>query len=910
MRTSPDTLRAPHAVAPPGRSAAAGPSVGPSDGFVAFPREALERSIPKRFEEMARRYPDRLAVKTGHQTLSYDALNAAANRLAHAIPGPRDSAEEPIALLLEKGVAPIVAMLAALKAGRIYVPLDAGFPPERLRDTLEDSQAGLIVTSRRHARLAEGLARGPVEVLDMDDLDPGLPSGNLGRPIPPDAVAYIMYTSGSTGRPKGVVHSHRTALHAVMGYTNGFRVGPEDRLTFLYSHAFSASVKNVFGALLNGAALFPYDLESDGVEKLAHWLAREEITLFQSVASVFRLFLGTLTGGERFPRLRLIYAGSEPASPRDVALFKTHFSPECLLVGTFATNETGTIRMYVMDKETPIIGNTVPAGYAVEDKEVLLLDEGGNAVGPGGSGEIAVRSPYLALGYWRRPDLTRAAFLPDPDGGNARIYRTGDLGRLLPDGCLIHLGRKDSQIKVRGQKVAVSAIESVLLEAGEIKEAAVVAREDRPGDQRVVAYLVPARWPAPEVGALRQALARSLPEVMIPTAFVVLEALPRTPTGKVDRRALPAPGCARPDLGTAYAAPGTPAEGRLAAIWAEVLDLDRVGIHDDFFALGGHSLLVTDVVRRAAAAFQVELPPQSVFEAPTVAAMAALLRRDGWTGSGSALVPVQPGGTRPPLFCVHEHHGHLFCYRDLARHLGPDQPVYGLAPRSLDGLHAPHARIEDMAAEYIEAIRAVQPAGSYRLAGYCFGGTVALEMARQLRAAGQAVGLLALIETSGEGSSGGIRGAVRRIRRRLAHEHETLARLSPPERVGAALAKVLTFGQEGGRRILAGARGRPRRRRRRESSVDRVAARIETAHAAASRRYVLRAYPGRIVLFRPAQLPARFHGDPTMGWAAWAAGGLTLEEIPGRGRTIVEDAPARLLAQRLAQYLAAGGARP
>jgi acyl carrier protein len=280
---------------------------------------------------------------------------------------------------------------------------------------------------------------------------------------------------------------------------------------------------------------------------------------------------------------------------------------------------------YFLDEETPISGHVLPVGYPAEDKEILLLDEDGAELGDDAVGEIAVRSRYLAPGYWRRPDLTAAVFRPDPAGGPERIYRTGDLGRRLPDGCLLHLGRKDFQVKIRGFRVEGAEVEGALLSLPQVREAVVVAREDRPGERRLVAYLVPTARPAPTVSVLRKALADALPDYMVPTAFVVLDAVPKTPGGKVDRRALPAPGRARPDLDQPLVAPRTPVEAALCALWRDVLGLDEVGIHDNFLDLGGHSLAVSQIVARVSETLHVDLPLRTVFETPTVAALAAAI---------------------------------------------------------------------------------------------------------------------------------------------------------------------------------------------------------------------------------------------------------------------------------------------
>ncbi len=600
--------------------------IRPTNAFVKFKKEEIEQSIPDRFEKQVRRYPDRIAVKTRNDELTYDGLNQAANRVARAILTQRGTGEEPIALLLENDVPMIATILGVLKAGKIYVPLDPSLPRARTTYILEDSRAGLIVTDNKNLSSARGLAQDTLQLFNIDELDSSLSSENLGLPISPDTFAWILYTSGSTGQPKGVVQTHRNALHFIMNYTNGFHICADDRLTLLYSCSASAASHNILSALLNGASLYPLDIKREGLARLADWLIQQEITIYNSVPTVFRYFLDTLTGEEKFPNLRLIIMMGEPVYRRDVELYKKHFSQDCIFVNRLGSTETGSIRWYFISKETQITGSNVPVGYSVEDNEILLIDDAGEEVGFNQVGKIAVKSRYLSPGYWQRPDLTQAAFLPDPEGGGERIYRTGDLGRMLPDGCLVCLGRKDFQVKFKGYRIEVAEIEMALLDLDTIKQAVVMAREDRPGDQRLVAYLVPAAGQQiPTVTKLRRFLAEVLPEYMLPSIFVSLDALPLSPNGKVNRRALPAPGRSRPEVETPFMAPRTPVEEALVEIWAEVLGLDEVGIYDNFLELGGHSLLATQVISRVLNTFRVELPLQSLFKAPTVADMAVVI---------------------------------------------------------------------------------------------------------------------------------------------------------------------------------------------------------------------------------------------------------------------------------------------
>jgi amino acid adenylation domain-containing protein len=611
------------------------PSVGPTNPFVVFPREDVDGSVPARFERQVEIHAGRIAVKTGAHTLTYAELNRAANRIAHAILARRGADPEPVALLLEHGTPMVAALLGVLKAGKFYVPLDPSYPHARLVYMLEDSESGLVLTSRRLHLLAEQLATRDQALLDIDDLGPE-DEDTPGLAIAPDAFLDILYTSGSTGRPKGVVENHRNVLGFTRARTNSCHFAADDRLSLLQSFSFSGCATPLFGALLNGAALYPHDLRATGPMDLGQWLIQEEITVSFMVASTFRQMASTLTGEERFPRLRLLRIGGEPVYPRDVALYKRHFGHGCLLLNSLGSSEMKNISEYFIDERTEIAGEHVPVGYPVDGVQVLLLDENGRPVARGEIGEIVVKTRYIAPIYWRRPEETRATFLPDPAGGDERLYRTGDLGRVLPDGALVHLGRRDAQVKVRGHRIEIADVESAVLDLPEVEQAAVVARSTESGTSRLIAYLVPAAGPMP-VARLRRRLLERLPDYMVPAVFVWLDALPLNSSGKVDRRNLPDPAGARPDVESPYVAPRNSIERAVAAIWAEVLQLERLGVEDNFLELGGDSLQATRVLVRIRAAFGADIPLREMFAAHTVAEQAAALAgRQAAGDSGSA----------------------------------------------------------------------------------------------------------------------------------------------------------------------------------------------------------------------------------------------------------------------------------
>ena len=597
------------------------PPFTPSGTFVPFGQHDVEQSIVARFEQQVRRHPDRLAVRTAQDTWTYDVLNRRANRIAHAILERDRNGRTPIALLLEQGAPLIAAILAVFKTGKILVGLDPAHPPARLAGFVEEAQPTSMVTSAAHAESARLLTGEPTGVVDVDRLGPELPDANPGVASAADDVAMILYTSGSTGRPKGVLGDHRSWIHNARNYTNMFQVSAEDRLTLL-SMGTSQAMKNLLLALLNGASIFPYDVRRHGLTDLIGLMRGESISVTVMGASLFRAFVDALTPSDTFPALRLIRLGSEPVLAHDVRLFRRHFAPPCLLVNGLASGETQTVRFFCVDHRTEVPDGLVPVGYPVEDKSVLLVDDAGHEVEPGHVGEIVVRSPYLAPGYWRRPDLTEAAFRPAATPGDARLYHTGDLGRMDANGCLTCLGRKNSRVKIRGHGVDLLEVEMALRGLDGIKDAVVVARQNYSLYHHLVAYVVPAALPGPTNVSLRETLGRTLPDFMVPSTFVTLGALPRTTAGKIDREALPAPGRPYRDPSRPLTPPGTALEATIADIWCDVMGQDAVDVHEHFYDLGGESLQALRIMARVRKTFGVDLDLQSLLDAPTVAEMA------------------------------------------------------------------------------------------------------------------------------------------------------------------------------------------------------------------------------------------------------------------------------------------------
>ena len=633
-----------HFTLPPEQRAIRDKCYHPSGKFIEFPKEDVETSIPERFEKIVGQFPDRLAVKMRNRTLTYQELNHAANRVAHAILAQRGETQEPIALLMEHDSPLIAAIVGVLKAGKICVVLDPSLPKARGAFLIEDSQAGLLITDSKNLSLTKEYAQDRRQIVNIDELNSGFSIDDPGLLIGPDHFAFLIYTSGSTGQPKGVIQNHRNLLHDSLLYCNGLHICIDDRVALLYFCSASQGLKITLATLLNGAALCPFQVRHQGVAKLPLWLNQEEITIYFSVPIVLRQCVGTIGEQEQFPRLRIIQLGSDLVTPRELEEYQMHFSADTILIVRFGTTETGTLRRMFFNVNTCVDEATVPVGYATEDTDISLLDEEGKEVQFGAVGEIVVASRYISPGYWRRSDLTREHFISDPNGGDKRIYHTGDLGRLRSDGLLYHLGRKDFQLNIRGHRVEAGEIEAVLLAQGNVKEAIVATGKASTGadTDRLIAYIVPSEDPLPSIPVLRRAARMKLPAYMIPSDFVFVESLPLTPNGKVDRRALPAPGNARPELDVTYVVPQSDIEKQLARIWEEVLDVRPIGIHDNFFDLGGHSLLATQVVSRIINSFSTDVPLRDIFEAPTIAALAQRLQNHSIINKGSGQQPITP----------------------------------------------------------------------------------------------------------------------------------------------------------------------------------------------------------------------------------------------------------------------------
>ncbi len=700
--------------------------------------------MPARFERCVEVFHDRPAVVEDQTIWNYDQLNRTANRIAHTLLASRSPQPEPVAVLFDQGAHFLAGLLGVMKAGKFYVPLDPLFPKTRNDYILNDSGARLILTDLKYLPLAKELSEERIPILEIERCDSPADESNPGLPLSPEALGLIIYTSGSTGLPKGVLHNQRTLIHNSVRQHDLMQFTSNDRFSMLYSSSVMGTVRDYTNALLNGASLHPFDIRTEGLARLVNLLEERRITIFHTIPSVFRHLGGALDRNSQLDSLRFVILGGEILLRADFEIFRKNFPVTCRLFTGLGMTETGTIRQNVLSTHTNVEGPVVPLGYPLRDIEIQLLDDKGTPVKTGEVGEITVRSPFIALEYWQKPDETRTAFSRDSLQENVRIFRTGDLGEQLPDGALVHRGRKDYQIKVRGFRIELEEIESAILETGLARDTVVIGFDVKPGDKRLVAYIVPAAGNKNVADKLRLCLNDLLPDHMVPALFVELEELPQTPNGKADRQTLPRPNFG--DLAGDQELPRDAVEAALVDLWKEILSTDHVGVDDNFFDLGGDSLLASVMFIEIEKRFGRLYPLSMLVEKKTIRQLAEVLRDPG-SGITHSLVAVKAEGLRPPLFIIPGGYGDVLYLRALARHVHPDQPIYGLQAAGKGGKRKYYPRIEETAAQYLMEIMEVQQHGPYLLAGHSFGGYVAIEMARLLRKRNEQVALLAMLDT-------------------------------------------------------------------------------------------------------------------------------------------------------------------
>jgi amino acid adenylation domain-containing protein len=699
-----------------------------------YPKDAC---IHQLFEEQVDRTPNATAVVFENQQLTYHELNTRANRLAHRMLKLGVGPEALVGICIERSPDLVAGLLGILKAGGAYVPLDPQYPSDRLSFMLQDSGLKVVLTQGRlRPKLSE--YKGQLVCIDLDTI--GEESAeNCAKNVKSENLAYVIYTSGSTGKPKGVQVCHRSLVNFLVSMQSRPGLTSEDTLLAVTTVSFDIAALELYLPLMVGASAVLVSREGamDGYQ-LREILERTAPTVMQATPATWRLLLEA--GWEGSKNLKVLCGGE--GMPRDLAR-------ELLKRASAVWNMYGPTETTVWSTTSRITSDDGPItiGKPIANTEVYLLDDQLELVPVGTSGELYIGGDGVARGYLHRPDLTAEKFILNPfrePQSGARLYRTGDLVRYRANGEIECLGRIDHQVKVCGFRIELGEIESVLSEYPGANQNVVVAREDAPGDKRLVAYVAVGQGQSLAADPLREFLKQKLPDYMLPSRFVFLEALPLTPNGKVDRKALPPPAQMELTRQRKHVTPRNAIEAQLVKIWQSVLSVRTLGINDNFFELGGHSLLVAKLLRRIDRTFGKKLSMAAVFQAPTIEQQADMLRNCSVPQS-SVIIPIQPSGSRPPFIFFGFNAGPLFL--PLARHLGPDQPFLCVDPTPLEAsqLATPY-KMEDIATCFLKEIREVQPEGPYYLGGMCLGGLVAYATASQLAAHGEKVALLALIE--------------------------------------------------------------------------------------------------------------------------------------------------------------------
>jgi amino acid adenylation domain-containing protein/FkbM family methyltransferase len=848
-------------------------------------------SVMQLFTTWVKSTPQQCAVSQGTDTWSYDELAESAHAIAQVLLAQGLGQGDVVAVSGSRSFGLIASMLGALFSGGVLLTLDQNLPSYRQQRMVREARAKWLLYSgagRPHDEWSGFLTIYHI-ASDTGRVIGLATSASLGRlPLPDltsEAAAYIFFTSGTSGTPKGVLGTHKGLVHFLNWQRQTFKIGPQDRIPQLTGLSFDVVLRDIFLPLTSGATLSlpPEGSEVEAAEILP-WLEREQISILHIVPSVAQSWLGETPPGVSLRHLRWVFFAGEPLTDSLVRHWRQAFPQAGEIVNLYGPTETTLAKCYYQVPSDNRPG-VQPVGSPLPETQALVLNQNNELCGVGESGEIVLRTPFRTLGYINALEEQQRRFVANPFRADPQdmLYRTGDGGRYLPDGLVEIRGRLDDQVKIRGVRIEPGEISAVLGQHPAITETVVVAREDVPGDKRLVAYLV-CKQSAPTITELYSFLKDKLPNYMVPSAFVFLERLPLTPNGKVDRRALPAADQGRPELEKAFVAPRDTLEVQLTKIWENVLGRSPIGVRDNFFELGGHSLLAVQLVHEVGKASKKILPVKALFEAPTVEQLAVVLGEEDPLRDWASVVPLQPNGSKPPFFFLagQSHFGDL---------LGPDQPVYRVVYQDLDR-EKPFVRIEDMAAYSIKSVRRIQPKGPYYLGGHGIGGTVAFEMAQQLRRQGQKVALLALCES-----------------RTWESRRPTPGTSSPYrlwQRAGYHLNRARSVGT---RQELADFLGILRRKvqgaawRGQGGSLTRSQQGYRAAIFEALRYYMPQVYSGRITVIRCSERVPWKEYDPLYGWGKLATEGVEAYEIPGSHTGIYTEPNVAVLVRTLKDIL-------
>jgi surfactin family lipopeptide synthetase A len=849
------------------------------------------RCVHQLIEAQAQRVPNRVAVSYEREHLTYQDLDRRANWLAQHLRERGVQRGHLVGICLERSIEMVVSLLAVLKTGAAYVPLDPSYPTERLRFMQQDAELRAVITQKH---LLGSILEG-VETICWENLRARKSSDSLNEKVIADDLAYVIYTSGSTGTPKGVAVRHGSVVNLLESMRCEPGIGQEDRLLAVTTLSFDIAALELFLPLAVGAQVVLASRETaNDPRALIRKMDRSKISIMQATPATWQMLMEAGWTGDG--KLKVLCGGET---------LTRQLADQLLDRVAEVWNMYGPTETTIWSSTCPVQRESGPVclGRGIANTQFYVLDNHRQLLPIGVPGELYIGGKGVAGGYWKRPELTSERFVSNPfraEEGYDRLYRTGDLVRYHEDGKLEYLGRMDHQVKIRGYRFELGEIEAGLQELG-VREAVVTEDEDQHGNKRLIGYFVSGDKIL-DKQELRRQLKKKLPEYMVPALLIELKQLPLSPAGKVDRNALPKPELIERNAET-LGVTQDPLELQLTKIWERVLGCP-VGFQDDFFELGGHSFMAVRLFIEMEKVFGRTLPLATLFNAPTVEQLASVLRTQGWEAPYSSLVPLQPRGTLPPFFCVHSLGANLVSYRHLAVHLGNEQPFYGLQPQGLDGKKEPHSRLEDMAAHYIKEIKTVQSQGPYFLGGVCLGGVIAFEMAQQLRAQGDQVERVILIDSHFPVfPKHYLAGAFRSRAVSVVDSYlgDILA-LNAKQKFHY-VANHLLNGTLRVRRSAASLVHRFMRKDETATVLHAVLQRVKEANALAEASYVPQYYPGRLIQLWCSEMPTRSYKDRRLAWSEVAGSGLEVHVIPGNHMTMIEEPHIAVLAEKLRHSL-------
>jgi amino acid adenylation domain-containing protein len=850
--------------------------------------------------------PASIAIKDEHSQLTYQQLSNRVNQLANYLRKQGIKPDVLVGIYIERSIDSAIAILGVLQAGGAYVPLDPAYPPDRLTSILAETTLKLVITQQH---LAADISTVGINLFSIDTQWAEVATESEDLPAAqtnPTDLAYVMYTSGSTGKPQGVEITIEQVDYYLQAIDEIVRIKPDDIYLLSASFSFSSSIRQLLLPLAQGAKVVIAAKENmTNLGSLLDLIQSEKITVFDTVASVWNYMLNSIdeletqSGHLMNSDLRVLIFSGGLLTSQLLDRVRSQFPQQSLQIANiYGQTETIGVCAYLVPNDFNKTEGYAPVGMAYAHNQLYLLNEDLVPVVTGATGELYVAGKSLARGYLNNPQLTDRKFITNPfvTDRQERLYKTGDLARYLPDGNLEIVGRQDFQVKIRGMRVEIEEIETVLMQHPDVRQAAVVGHRRDGGtlaslaEPTIVAYIVPYRSPI-DIHQLRSFLKTKLTDYALPSAFEILTALPLTPNHKLDRKQLPAP--SRENI--VVELPRDEIELQLTQIWEKALGIKPIGIKENFFELGGHSLIALQLFAKIEQIWHKRLSWGILFESSTIAELAEIIRQETVVTEWSPLVLLKSGRSRSPLFCIHALGGTLFSYYDLVKHLGEDRHIYGLQSRGIDGKQQPLDRVEDISSYYIQSIQTIQPQGPYLLMGYSFGGIVAFEMARQLVAQGEVVDFLGLVDIR----SPTLEKNRMSLTKWLNFHFSQLKQLQLKDRVKYFLDKILyrlsiqTKGNtEGYKEVMA----------RRLSTFEMFEPElldVLDANLQATKNYSPQVYPGQATLFWCEYQALYIDRYPDLGWGQLVTGGVNTLPVPGEHLSLLSEPHVRVLAEKL-----------